>query len=275
VNNYYRNIKSPNGSSLNIPIEMSFDNTGREDGILQFERDVLKELLNGIDDFETTKFANSPYPTDTTKTDLNYEFNFLDPTKNITGATSSDWSSTYNNATFTDGELYFNSNSFKNSFFKIDLYDTKSTTNQRAYISVILPTQQGLTDTGALGPNLVTIKKPTFKLDYVGADKEGFFIYWLKERDYIDISEFYISAKFFNGKTGQFVRFMNEPQSIFNGTDKLNFDKSKYFYYKIKLDYSNYEYSIYKEDVQTNGSVILNRIGDSTTPIKWYEYINP
>ena len=84
-----------------------------------------------------------------------------------------------------------------------------------------------------------------------------------------------MTAKFYNGKTGQFIRMMNEPQSIFNGNDKFNFNKNQYFYYKVVLDYSNFEYSIYKELPQTNLPPTLLRVGTTADPIKWYEYVNP
>ncbi len=274
-NNYFRFNITSNDRYLNIPVEINFDNTGREDGIKDFEKDVLKDLINGIDDFETTKFANASYQNSPNDTDLNYQFNFFNTSNNIINATSSAWSDTYGNQGFLDNEIYYFANSFKKSFFKLDFYDTKTTENQRAFFTVILPTQQGLKTNGFIGPTQVQINKPSFRLDYIGADKEGFFIYWLKETDYININEFYMTAKFFNGKTGQFIRFMNEPQSIFNGNDKFNFNKSQYFYYKLVLNYSNYEYEIFKELPQVNLPPTLLRVGDTTNPIKWYEYVNP
>lgn len=274
-NNYFRFSFSPNEKNINIPINITFDNEGREDGIREFEADALKQILNSIDDFETTKFANAPYSNQPNNTDINYNFNFFNTNNNVLTANATAWSDTYSNVGFFDNEVYYFANSFKNSFFKLDLYDTKTNENQRAYITIILPTQQGLKTTGSIGPTSVQINKPTMKLDYIGADKEGFFIYWLKEREYVDITEFYMTAKFFNGKTGQFIRMMNEPQSIFSGNDKFNFNKNEYFYYKLVLDYNNFEYSIFKEQPQANLPPTLIRVGSSTNPIKWYEYVNP
>ena len=274
-NNNFRYAISPNDRSLNIPVSITFDNEGREDGIREFESDILKTLINGINDFETTKFANATYPLLPSNTDISYKFSFFNTTNNILTAPSTAWEDNYNNTGFFDNEIYYFSNSFKNSFFKLDLYDTKTNENQRAYISVIIPTQQGLKKQGNVGFSQFQVYKPSFVLDYVGADKEGFLIYWLKERDYIDITEFYMTAKFFNGKTGQFIRFMNEPQSLFNGNDKFNFDKSQYFYYKIIFDYNNYEYAVYKEQPQVNQPPTLFRVGDTANPINWYEYVNP
>lgn len=274
-NNYYRYAKSANDKFINIPVNIKFDNVGREEGINEFEIDVVGDIINGIDDFETTKYANAPYPTNQSLTSINYQFNFFNSFVPVLTAVSSDWYVDYTYQGFTSSELYYFANSFKKSFFKLDFYDSNKSENQRAYFSVILPTQQGTKIPASIGPTVVDVKQPNFILDYVGADKEGFFIYWLKERDYININDFYVSVKFFNGKTGQFIRFMNEPQSTLSGTDKFSFDKSLYFYYKVVLDVNNYEYEIFKQQPQSNGTINYLRVGDSTTPIKWYEYVNP
>jgi len=103
---------------------------------------------------------------------------------------------------------------------------------------------------------------PVFKLDYVG-DKEGFFMYWIRKKETIDIKTFYMSAKFFNARVGGFMRMMTVPQTTL--PNKFLFDTSVFFYYRVELDYTNYTYSIFNS---TN-----NRVGTTST-IKWYEYVN-
>ena len=51
--------------------------------------------------------------------------------------------------------------------------------------------------------------------------------------------------------------------------------KSQYFYYKVELDFTNFEYQVYKEIPQQNQAPVLQRVGDSVNVIKWYEYGNP
>jgi hypothetical protein len=278
VNNY-RYAFNPVDGFINIPLQIAFDNEGREDGINIFQENIIEQVINDIDDFETTKFANAQYLPGSDSTDINYEFYFYNQTVPISGATTIDWSLGYKNTDFTDDEVYYFSNAFKGSFFKLDFYDTKNNENQKAYFSVILPTQQGEKQSGFIGPTLnptqVNIQTPKFILDYVGANKEGFFIYWLKEKTFIDINEFYMTAKFFNAKKGQFIRMMNQPQSLISTANRFNFDKSTYFYYKVILDYTNYEYSVYSETQQNNQTITLQRIGNTLNPIKWYEYVNP
>ena len=158
--------------------------------------------------------------------------------------------------------------SFKNSFFKIDFYTSNITETQDIRATIIIPTQQGSTVTANIGTGLtvqnVEVKVPDFHLDYVG-DKEGFFVYWLKNPTYITETTFYMSAKFYNAKTGDFTRMMIQPQASL--PNKFNFDKSKYFYYKVNVDYDNFEYDV---------TDLFNvRVGTPSNPIKWYEYVNP
>jgi hypothetical protein len=273
-NNILRFTLSQNEKFINIPIELNFDLTGREDAIDRFEKETIEKVINPINDFETTRYMHAPWDNNPNKTEIYYDFNFFDSTQSINS--SSSWDDDYVNAGFTDDELYFFSNSFKGSFFKLDLYDSVIDEDKKALLSVIIPTQQGLKRQGFIGssvnPTVVDVKKPNFILDYVGADKEGFFIYWLKEPNLLSNTEFYMSAKFFNGKTGKFIRMINKPQSDPTFTsNKFNFNKSLLFYYKLILDYNDYEYKVYLEDILGN----LTRVGDSTTPIKWYEYVNP
>lgn len=418
VNKYRFNIQ-PGDRYLNIPIEIKTDLLGRDDLIEKFEDDTIEKVINPIEDFEVTRYAHKKYET-TDETSINYEFLFFNRSIDVesTNASSQNlWVSDYvftDNPNFTgtcfnEAEIYYNANSFKRSFFKLDLYDTKESETQQLYLTLIIPTQQGKTRlstttpfTGSSGPvqgptlpdilpdtpagimglnlsveesvkvydqtmsrlafdnslkknedakkfniknlsyneqlkfemeeskkralettiskktfNLDStmdfgdtvmpsgsdgvspvgpdpgggggdvnpnpqgigtgttptlkvappnskIKLPNFILDFIG-DKEGFFIYWLKNPNYIDLDKFYLSAKFFNAKTGQFTRFMNKPQSNFS--NKFNFEKSNNFYYEVSLNINNYEYTL--KDVVTG-----QRIGQGS-PIKWYEYVNP
>jgi hypothetical protein len=158
----------------------------------------------------------------------------------------------------------------------LDFYDTPDEKQQTNYITIILPTQQGLFMETQMQRTLVNIRKPQFVLDYVG-DKEGFFIYWLKKRNFLDIDTFYMTAKFFNAKTGQFTKMMtgrgtsqidstNGPQVYLAENNKYTFDNTQYFYYTVKLNYEVQTYQV----LNTTGQ----RLG-TNIPIKWYEYVNP
>lgn len=243
---------------LNIPLEASWDFNGIEEGYKDYEETVLDEILNKSD-FETTRFEHEEY---NNKSSINYRFDFFN-----SGA------SVYINSyigKFTPEQVYYYSNQFSNSFFKLDFYNTPDTSTQKNYLTVILPTQQGLTETVVLNPStsagqFVNIKKPAFQLDYVG-DKEGFFIYWLKKRDFIDLSTFYMTAKFFDAETGVFIKMMTVPQTSLSS--QTNFKPEDYFYYKVELNYDNRTYKVLNKNTGV-------RVGTDINPIRWYEYVNP
>ena len=155
----------------------------------------------------------------------------------------------------------------------MDLYDNVDEKRQTNYITIIIPTQQGLTMDAIMQRTPVKIKKPYFVLDYVG-DKEGFFIYWLKKRDFLNIKTFFMTAKFYDAKNGGFTKMMNVPQSSIVG-DKFTFDSTQYFYYRVELDYEKQNYQVFNMNpTQTLYSNLGDRAG-ATIPIKWYEYVNP
>lgn len=267
MNNFYFKLPITN-LSIQLPVEIQWDFLDRSNAIQSFERDVVTQIIGSPEDFEITRFAHDVISPINAKTDINYEFYFYNTgaTNPITGNSSpNDWVNSYITEGFNSAELYYFTKPFTNSFFKLDFYDTSDPKTQINYFTIIIPTQQGFT-TGVtispLTPN-VQIKYPKFKLDYVG-DKEGFFIFWLRSRSFIDIDTFYMTAKFFDAKIGVFVKMMNTPQAALPPTTRFNFDGSSYFYNKVVLDYDIKTYQVFDRYNQ--------RIGTST-PIKWYEYV--
>ena len=245
---------------INIPINLDWEYLDVDSEIKEYETSILNELITTDKDFEVNRFFHADYDN---KSEINYEFYFYE---GASLSNASNWKIDYRAEGFTTQEVYYYANSFRNSFFKLDFYDSPIESQQENYITVILPTQQGLRMATKMQNTDVQIRKPQFLLDYVG-DKEGFFIYWLKKRNFFDISTFYMTAKFFDGKTGQFVRMMNRPQSTIQG-NKFIFSSSEYFYYRVDMDYLTHSYKVYDIINPTD------RVG-GTVPIKWYEYVNP
>jgi len=265
VNSYRILFSGSTDKMIDIPIELKWDYAGQDQSIELYEEDVVRQVIGTGYDFEVNRFPHAPDP-ETQKTEINYDFYFY------SGGSldnSASWNQNYLGEGFTPEDIYYFRNNFSNSFFKLDFYDTVDPKTQVNYFTIIIPTQQGSTESATLTTYLpsVDVKKPNFKLDYVG-DKEGFFIYWLRNTDFFSANTFYMSAKFFDARDGQFTKMMNTPQSTFTaGGTEYSFDGQKYFYYKVVLDYSATTYQIFD-----NTGV---RAGTSTNPIKWYEYVNP
>lgn len=251
VNKLTFNVGNIN-KSFNLNIDGDWEYSNLSDAYEKFERDSVKDVINIPFDYEVERFSNEEYDFfGFPKTELNYSFNFFNDNTSL-------FSNSYLSE-FTANEIYYGANSFKNSFFKLDFYDTVITPKQKIYLTLIIPTYQGSTEI-FISPNStqLAVKKPLFKLDFIG-DKEGFFIYWLKKRDIINIDTFFVSAKFFNGKTGGYTRFTNDIIST------QPFNMEDYFYYKVKLNYDTKSYVI-----TTTSSNI--RVGDENNQIKWFEY---
>ena len=257
VNNY-KILRTEKDTNIKIPIEMNWEFDGADDAIDQIEDSLVESIVGIPKDFEIFRFAHKKHP-NSDRTDITYNFEFYD-------TPSSSWSNSYLVEGFLTEEIYYFRPAFDNSFFKIDLYDTNDTTTQKIYLTIILPVTEGQTTSGSISPYLpnVSFKKPLYILDYLG-DKEGFFVYWLRKRNYIDIDTFYMTAKFWNAKQGTFVTMTNTPQTNIL-PNQYNFNPAEYFYYVLKLDYNDQTYIV--EDI--NG----NRVGD-INPINWYEYVNP
>lgn len=262
---------------LVIPIQLTWDYLGLDQSIDEYEANIIKDVTGTYGDFEVTRFAHAPiavsdpYSDNAFEiTDIQYEFNFYSG-GSLSASTS--WRNNYISEGFTPQEIYYYTNNFTNSFFKLDLYDNVDEKRQTNYITIIIPTQQGLTMDAIMQRTPVKIKKPYFVLDYVG-DKEGFFIYWLKKRDFLNIKTFFMTAKFYDAKNGGFTKMMNVPQSSIVG-DKFTFDSTQYFYYRVELDYEKQNYQVFNMNpTQTLYSNLGDRAG-ATIPIKWYEYVNP
>jgi len=260
-------LNPTNDKYVNIPLNLEWDFTGRDNAIEEYEKSVVGDILGRPKDFELSRFSHNKHQK-SDNTYILYDFYFYSGvSSNVTASTSTNWvnSYLYTNG-FTTMELYNYANSFKKSFFKLDFHDSNNESTQTNYFTVIIPTHQGyktIVNYGYYLPS-IDIKTPKFKLDYIG-DKEGFFFYWLRETEFLNITTFYMTAKFFDAKTGTFIKMMNRPQSSILGAP-FGFKPEDYFYYKIEMDYTNNTYEAYD---YTN-----TRIG-TTSSIKWYEYINP
>lgn len=266
ANKYRVLLNNTNAKQINVQLDINWDFGGQEQSVELYESEVEKDVIGVGYDFEVQRFSHMEDEV-TNKTEINYEFYFY------SGGSLTDtanWRGSYLSESLTVKNLYYFENDFSKSFFKLDFYDSIDDKRQTNYFTIIIPTQQGYKTDATLNTTQVKIKIPKFTLDYVG-DKEGFFIYWLKKMDFININTFYMTAKFYNAKTGSFTKMMNTSQASLTASQTYSFDANKYFYYKVVLNYINKTYKIFNFDPTTNSTV---RVG-TTTPIKWYEYVNP
>ena len=103
----------PGDKNVKIPLGQTFDELGREHLITEFENIELEDAVNMIQDYETTRYY---YGNITNQNKIYYEFRFFDSVNANYGANSVN----FNNADFTDADLYRNRKSFTQSFWKFD-----------------------------------------------------------------------------------------------------------------------------------------------------------
>lgn len=275
----YNPIQNANDNdlALQVPILTTWDLNGVNDAIEVFENEIIQQAINPIDNFETIRYSHAPWAPQVidvgSKTSTHYDFYFYSATtdSSITATTTNTaWVSDYRANGFTSRQIYYNEDVFSKSYFKLDFYDSKKSTTQRNLLTIIIPTQQGLTTSAIIGQNTVSIRKPEYQLNFIG-DKEGYFVYWLKSPEFLnpEVSTLYMSAKFYDANIGGFKRMMNTPQGTLS--DKFNFSQEINFYYTLKLNYDDYTYEVFLEN-ELGG---LIKVGTDYNPIKWYEYVNP
>ena len=134
-------LRPINDQYVDIPIEMKWDFTGRDDSILEYQDEMVKEIVGSPNDFEISRFSNNSDQNG--NTDINYEFYFYDNVLPISAntVTQSNWGISYINEGFTNEEVYYYTKPFTKSFFKLDFYDTTDEKTQQIYFTIIFQIQ--------------------------------------------------------------------------------------------------------------------------------------
>jgi hypothetical protein len=263
VNNFKIIQNTNNEYKIVFPVETDNTYLGLDMGVEVIQNEVVNEIIGTPKNYEITRFEPKPIsPFGVySGSSLNFKFNFYSGPLN-------GWVLSYS-PIFEYQQIYYNTNSFSNSFYKLDFYDSREKKNQKIVFTVIIPTQQGEIVSEQIFPSwyandgFVNLKTPYLKLDYL-KDKEGYFIYFLSDPTLLNINEFYASFKFFDGTKGNFKSFLTINPSTFTNN---NFNPDEYSFLKVVLNYSDYTYQY----IDNNN----NPIGSNTAPINLYEYVNP
>lgn len=270
--NKFRILRPINDQFIDLRVEMDWRNSGQDDAISRFNDIAVKEVVGKPVDFEVDRFSHDLYKFGAVSgTAIHYNFYFFNGPPNNLG--NGAWNPSYTTIGYTPEEIYYFRDAFNASFFKLDFYDLPDEKAQTNYITVILPVQQGIDQiTNVIGVvDPVGIKTPRMKLDFLG-DKEGFFIYWIKNRNFLDIPTMYMTAKFYDAKRGRFIKMMNRPQTSLPPLSWYSFQSQRHFYYKVEFDYTSLTYKVFDMINSPNPGF---RVGSPLSPINWYEYVNP
>jgi len=129
---------------------------------------------------------------------------------------------------------------------------------------ILSPTSQSCecssVESSAGQSNIEPLMRPSILLDYVN-NKEGFFIHWFEDRNLLGIDTLYMTAKFFNAATGQYIKFTNSAQIDFGSLYRV---PNINFYYTVNFNYDDKTYEI-----------VNNQTDVPTNDVFWFEYVNP
>lgn len=132
--NKFKLVVDQNNREIVFPLGSNDDFLDRGDAINAQESVVVEEAIGVPVNYELQRFSKEPK--ENGDSSLIYDFNFKIPSQDV-------WSLSYTESgRFTPYEVVYNSNGFKNSFFKLDLYDTVDPKKQKLYLSIILATRQ-------------------------------------------------------------------------------------------------------------------------------------
>jgi len=290
--NKFKIVPDGTNKNLNVKLYSEWDLEDRDDAIDEYKNTVVEEVVGKPVDYEIGRFEFKFG---------NIEYKFYFNNKNLKNApfTGNAYTSYPNyvdiayqpTSVFTVPEIYYNGTAFKNSFFKLDFYDSSDPGTQSIQFTIIIPTHQGETQNVTYEFRNYIIKRPWFKLNKL-TDKEGYYLYWIKNKNVFNIDTFYMSAKFFDAKTGKFLTFLTSKQSVLGSStpNKFTFTNNlnKFSYYKVKLDYNDFTYlvgGLYEtfttipspsttDGVITYNNTNTNLFGTSNNPVVWYEYLD-
>jgi len=267
-----------NDQSIIIPSNQMFKtDLGWTDSAEQMEKEILYEIINPTENYETVRYIHSPYnQTSTTsgttfqQTDIWYSFYFLN--------NSGNYSQNYENVGISFEE---NSKMLKQateSFFRLEFYKTNNDTspnltNRRLVFAknLSLPLGERVFYTGIPTGSTIPLNDYVYVPVFTGSNyknTENMYFFWFTDdspfiETNITGNTFYMTAKYYNAKDGSVIDFVNKSKNVNASTSYV---EEEDVYYKVIIDRSDYSYIVYLY----NGS-IGSRVGLVNTPINFYE----
>lgn len=248
------------------------------------ETEILYEIINPVENYETTRYIHKPYLTkdDIVITDIwfyfyfnNYQYDTSNPLNPIITGVTREQDYRLVDISLTENALI--QKELTQSFFRLEFYKTPNdeaptNLNRRLVFAknLSLPLGEKVFFTGTTGGSYPLNDYIHFPV-FCGSNyrnKENMYFFWFADESAFDETNltgntFYMTAKFYNAKDGTILDFTNKNVGI-NDT----MDETEDQYYKVIIDKTDHSYQVYR----FNGT-IGSRIGENTDPIKFYEKI--
>jgi hypothetical protein len=223
VNNYKINISTistgTTATTINIPITMEYQMIDQSELVERVFVDVETEkAINPIIDYERVRYL---------PLDLKLSGPDIPIDRVIYGVTFNSSGTTYGNIGFTDDDIRFQTESFKQTFLSLNFYDNENPFLQNLMFNVTVYARLTSADlvpsgspVGIVGQAKKASEIPlTFILESPSINKlgfaEGYHLYDYK--DELKIGEFkylYMRASFKNAKTGAGINLMVQPNPL-------------------------------------------------------------
>jgi hypothetical protein len=261
--------------SLVINTEQDFQtDLGWEDNLMQFEEEVLKDIVNPIENYETVRYIHSPYvANNVTQTDIWFYFYFIG-----TGGT---YTQDYQVVGISNQDNEHLLPQSVKSFFRLELFKTPGTVSNNE-LTCERPTRQNRKLVFAKNLSLPIGEKvfdPILKGHlhipiFTGSNyrnKENMYMFWFADESvltetYLSGSTtgntFFMTAKFYDAENGHVLDFTNNCYSTGHTVNEAND-----MYFQVDIDKRDYSYKIYR---YTNGQR-GTQVGTISSPIRFYE----
>ena len=269
-------LTSTNDLTISMNMEQDFKtDLGWEEGALQMEEQILSEIINPIENYETVRYIHKPYivtgatyPSGFTQTDIWFSFYFLN-----SGAT---YVNDYEPTGLSNRENALMLKQTVKSFFRLEFFKTPNGVKpERTNRKLVFAKNLSL----PLGEKYfhTDFNDYIFLPVFMGSNyrnKENMYLFWFQDESpfsgtTITGNTFWMTAKFYNAEDGSISDFVNKPNFtdtfsdnrvgtgvtksvIFYEKNSLSgYTEYEDLYYKVTIDKSDYSY-IVERDVQND-----------------------
>ncbi len=273
--------RNTNDRNIIINTEQDFQtDLGWQENLMQFEDEVLKDIINPVDNYETVRFIHEEYDNvidDVTinQTDIWFQFFFLSGATyfqdyEVVGITKRENELMLRQST----ESFFRLEFFKTPLISGNTYEAPTRKNRRLVFTknLSLPLGEKFFYTSTNSGYYIHI--PVF-MGSNYRNKENMYLFWFEDETVLEETEligtstsntFFMTAKFYNAKDGSVLDFTNRVLST--GT---TIDEKNDMYYQVDFNLTDRTYEVFKYTGGTKGERVGTSISGFTKTINFYE----
>lgn len=263
-------------TDLNLLLNTETDfqtNLGWEESLKEFETEILSDIINPIENYETVRYIHKPYTSSgVTQTDIWFYFYFQSGGTYVQDYTPQGISSQENENMLKQAT---------ESFFRLEFFKTPGTVSGTTLICEP-PTRQNrklifaknlslpLGEKMFYNPLNGYIHLPVFRGSNY-SNKENMYFFWFQDESVLTETNlsgtttgntFFMTAKFYNAKEGTILDFTNDCYSTGHTITEQND-----MYYQVDINKTDYSYQVYFY----NGVVKCEEVGLTNKPIMFFE----